>query len=135
MSYALSAALQEAVYQHLRADPGVTAALGTAIHDALPEGPVPGLYLAIGAEEVREWSDKTGGGARHDLTLSVVTDAGGFAEAKAAAAAVSAALEDAWPAMAEGRIVALQFRRARAQREADGRRRIDLIFRALVDED
>ena len=50
MTYAAAAALQEAVFAHLAADPGVTALLAGAIHDALPAGPLPPLYLSLGPE-------------------------------------------------------------------------------------
>jgi hypothetical protein len=65
----------------------------------------------------------------------VVAEAGGFAAAKAAAAAISDALADARPALARGRVVQMDFRRAVARRVGrNARRRIDLRFAALVDE-
>lgn len=136
MSYAVSTALQTAVFQALSADADVTALVGTDIYDALPAGTVPSLYIALGPERASDASDQTGHGARHDFTVSVVTDSAGFASAKAVAAAVSDALVDAPLTLTRGRLVSLRFRRAKAVRVSPGdERRIDLTFRALVDDD
>jgi len=125
MTYGVAAALQAAVYQHLQADAALTALVGGAIYDAVPPGLVAGTYVSLGPEEVREASDKTGHGALHEITVSVVTDAAGFSAAKAVATAVSDALVDA-----------LNFHRARARRVQDAdMRRIDLVFRARVQDD
>ena len=53
MSYAVSAALQEAVFQCLSANAEVQALSGGAIHDAVPSGAVPRTYVALGPEEAR----------------------------------------------------------------------------------
>ena len=134
MSYAAAAALQEAVFAHLAADPAVTAILGGAIHDALPAGPPPPLYLSLGPETVRDRSDGSARGAEHDVTLSIVSDAAGFHLAKTAAAAVCDALADPALPLTRGRLVALHFARASAKRDSGGRRRIDLTFRARLDD-
>lgn len=136
MSYGTAGALQAAVYQLLAADAGVTALVGTAIHDEMPPGPVSGTYISLGEAETRDMSDKTGGIAEHRLGISVISDAEGFAEAQAAAAAVTDALVDAAPTLARGRIVSLGFLKARARRvRASQLRRIDLTFRAIVEDD
>ncbi len=133
MSYAIAPALQKAVYQHLLADAALAALVGTAIHDAAPPGGTVGTYVALGPEQVRERSDKTGHGALHEITISVVSDAAGFSTAKQVAAAISDALVDASLTLERGSLVYLNFHRARARREQDAqRRRIDLIFRARV---
>lgn len=136
MSYASASALQAAVYQYLVADAAVAALVGTAVFDAVPPGPLPPLYLSIGPEDVRDRSDKSGRGAEHDFTVSVVSDAPGFQAAKALAEAVSDALVGADLILSRGQLVDLWFLRARARRvgEAD-QRRIDLWFRARVDID
>ncbi|MDM7970945.1 MAG: DUF3168 domain-containing protein [Paracoccaceae bacterium] len=134
MTYAAAAALQEAVFAHLAADPDVTALLGGAIHDALPAGPLPPLYLSLGPEVARDRSDATAQGAEHEITLSVVADAAGFHLAKAAAAAVCDALLDPDLVLARGRLVGMHFIRATAKRDSGGRRRIDLTFRARLDD-
>ena len=95
MSYGMAAALQEAVFQRLTGDAAVTALAGSAIYDVVPSGSLPALYVTLGQEEVRDASDKTGGGSRHDFTVSVVSDGSGFLAAKTIAAAISDALVDA----------------------------------------
>ncbi len=136
MSYAVAAALQKAVFERLGADPALGALTGGAVHDALPPGPVPGLAVLLGAEDVRERGDGTARGARHDFTVSVVSGGAGFLAAKAAAAAVSDALVDAPLALERGRLVSLTFLRASARAERRGTgRRIDLRFRARTEDD
>ncbi|MYM54159.1 DUF3168 domain-containing protein [Thalassovita mangrovi] len=134
MSYGVTAALQEAVYQRLSGDAGVTALVG-GIYDAIPVGELPEIYLTLGPETARDRSDKTGGGAEHDFTVSVIGDASGFLAAKQAAAAVSDALIDADMALSRGHLVGLWFVKAVAARETSGDgRRIDMRFRARVED-
>lgn len=133
MSYGVSAALQRAVYQRLQADTALTALVGAAVYDAAPPGIVTGTYVSLGPEDVSEKSDMTGRGALHEIIVSVVTDAAGFAAAKEVAATVSDALIDATLILARGHLVYLNFHRARARRVQDADvRRIDLFFRARV---
>ncbi|MCO4848368.1 MAG: DUF3168 domain-containing protein [Yoonia sp.] len=133
MSYGVSAALQEAIFQHLYTDPDVVMAVGTNVFDALPSGTLPPLYVVLGPEVVKDQSDKTGAGALHELVVSVVTDAAGFAQAKVAAAAVSDALIDADLPLSRGALISLQFYKATAARVGTGDiRQINLIFRARV---
>ncbi|MGV6812467.1 MAG: DUF3168 domain-containing protein [Brevirhabdus sp.] len=135
MSYGVSAALQRAVFEALSADADLAAIVGDAIYDAAPEGDLPQSYVTIGREEVRDRSDKTGRGARHDFTVSVVSEAAGFAHAKRAAGAISDALIDAPLTLSRGHLVSLTFLRATARRVGTGRtRRIDLRFRARVED-
>ena len=135
MSYAVSAALQEAVYQHLSGDAALSAIVGSAIYDAIPSGTLPPIYVTLGSETVRDRSDKTGFGANHDFGVSVITGAQGFAQAKQAAAAINDALSDAALILTRGRLVGLRFLKARASRDTgNGTRRIDLIFRARVED-
>ena len=133
MSYGVSAALQAAVFQQLFTDPALGALVGTQIFDALPAGSVPPLYVALGPEKVTDASDQTGGGAVHELTISVVTESAGFSAAKETAAAISDALVDADLTLARGTLVSLRFHKAAAARVGTAdTRRIDLIFRARV---
>lgn len=135
MSYGASAALQTAVFQHLLADPEVSAIVGTDIFDAAPSGTIPPVFVSLGPEEVMARNDKTGTGALHRFTVSVVSDGAGFQSAKTLAGAVSDALHDAAPELSRGRLVRMQFLRARAKRIGDGtRRRIDLVFEARVED-
>lgn len=136
MSYAMAAPLQAAVYQLLSTDAALTALVGGAIHDGLPAGALPETYVSLGAEAVRDRSDREGAGASHRFTVSVISEAQGFAAAKQAAAAICDALEDAAPALDRGRVVGIWFERAQARRtgSAGQIRRIDLKFRARVED-
>lgn len=136
MSYAVTAALQSAVFARLAGDGAVQAAVGGAVYDAVPPDPgLPQTYVAIGPEEARDRSDKTGRGAEHDFTVSVVSRAAGFQPAKVAAAAVSDALVGAEMALSRGRLVEIVFLRARARRLDDAAvRQIDITFRARVED-
>ena len=136
MSYGVSAALQRAVFAQLASDTVLTALVGPAIYDALPTGVLPPLYVVLGTEDVRDASDKTGAGADHAFTVSVVTESAGFATAKETAAAVSDALVDADLILDRGSLVALNFYKAKAARVGTGSvRQINLIFRARVADD
>ena len=121
MSYAVSAALQSAVFAALSADAGVVAAVGDAVYDALPGGTLPSLYVSLGPETVRAEDDKTGGGAEHVLTVWVVTEAPGFASAKVAAGLVCDALHEAPLTLTRGRLVSLRFGRPRLPRSTRAR--------------
>lgn len=134
MSYAVAGALQTAVYQHLLADAAVAALVGTDIYDAIPTGTLPTTYVTLGPELARDKSDMTGAGAQHEFTVSVHTSAAGFGVAKDAAAAICDALVDADLVLSRGHLVALNFYKAQALRESTGERRIDLKFRARVDD-
>ncbi|MBU2993703.1 DUF3168 domain-containing protein [Octadecabacter sp. 1_MG-2023] len=136
MSYGVSAALQTAIYQALVADATLSGLVGTDIYDALPSGVAPSLYVALGPELAKDRSDKTGAGAEHEFTVSVVTDSSGFAVAKTAAAAVSDVLTNADLTLSRGSLVSLNFYRAKAVRVGTAdERRIDLTFRARVQDD
>lgn len=135
MSYAAALALQSAVFARLVADPGVAALVGGHVYDQVPPGPLPPLLVALGPERARDRSDVTGRGSEHDLALTVVTHAAGFATAKQAAAAVCEALRDADLPLARGTLVFLRFLRAQARRTEDGAgREITLVFRARIDD-
>ena len=85
---------------------------------------------------MRDRSDVTGHGAIHRFRVSVVTEASGYAGAKAVAAAISDTLVDADLTLSRGRLVGLWFERATARRSgtAGSARRIDLRFRARVED-
>ncbi|WP_372572927.1 DUF3168 domain-containing protein [Ruegeria jejuensis] len=136
MSYGMAAALQAAVFQHLSADVDISARVGTAIYDALPTGTVPETYIALGPEEARDRSDVNGRGSEHRFTVSVISEAAGFAAAKELAGLIGDALDDAPLALGRGRLVGLWFERAVARRTGSGGavRRIDLRFRARVED-
>lgn len=132
MSYGVAAALQAAIYACLTSAPALA---GVPVVDAIPSGGGTGTFVLIGPEEVIDQSDKTGGGAEHRLTVAVISDAAGFLAAKDVAVAVSDALVDAPLALSRGHLVGLRFLRAKAVRlDAGGARRIDLSFRARVED-
>ncbi len=135
MSCAMSGPLQAAVYQLLAADAALAAVVGGAIYDGLPAGPLPETYVNLGPEVVRDRSDREGAGALHRFTISVISEAQGFAAAKAAAA-IGDVLVDAVPSLSRGRVVGIWFERAQARRtgSAGQIRRIDLNFRARVED-
>ena len=132
MSYAATAALQSAVYGALVANTEVNTLTGGAIYDALPPGAVPPIYVRLGAERVRDASDKTGAGAVHDFPVTVVADSAGYHVGKQIAAAISDALVDADLTLSRGALTALRFLRARARR-VDDTREIEVWFRARID--
>lgn len=135
MSYAVSAALQVAVYQLLSTDVTLSGLVGGAIFDAAPTGTVPALYVSLGPEDVADASDQTGHGARHDFTVSVVADSAGFLTAKQVAVVISDLLTEATLSLDRGSLVGLYFLSAKARRVQDSDvRRIDLKFRARVED-
>ncbi len=137
MSYRGTAALQAAVYRVLREDAALQGLVGDAIYDAMPVAAPAGPYVALGPEEVRDAGDVTAACALHDFVVSVLSGsdaAGGFGAVKAAAVAVSEALETVAIALDRGRLAGLWFLRARARRVENGAgRRVDLTFRARID--
>lgn len=132
MSYMATAALQEAVFSALMADATVDTLSSGAIYDALPPGPVPSLYVSLGAERVKDASDKSGRAAVHDFSITIVTDSAGFYQAKALAAAISDVLDGADLALARGSLTSMNFSRARARRVGE-KREIEVWFRAFID--
>lgn len=133
MSFALSGPLQSAVYTSLILDETLGALVGDAIYDALPAGELPPIYVQLGAEGVRDASDGSGGGAVHSLTISVVSQEPGFADAKRAAAAICERLQDADLTLSRGRLISLGFERGSAKFiKAAQVRQIDMRFRARV---
>jgi hypothetical protein len=136
MSYALSSALQSAVYQALVDDAALYALVGDAIYDALPAGALPSIYVSLGAETVVDASDATGVGAVHHFNVSVVSDTPAFAAVKVAAGAVSDVLHDADLILSRGRLVLMTFERATAARiDGASGRQIDLRFKARVEDE
>jgi Protein of unknown function (DUF3168) len=136
MSYGVSGALQSAVFQQLVADAALGALVSGQVFDAAPPGVAPPLYVSLGPEKVADRSDQSSQGATHDFTVSVVSDSAGFLAAKEVAALVSDLLSGASLSLTRGVLVALMFRTAKARRVQQGDvRRIDLTFRALVEDD
>lgn len=136
MSYAMSGALQAAVFEALANDAALSALVGSDIYDAVPTGTVPETYVSLGRERVRDASDQGASGALHRIEISVITTQPGFTAAKTIAGAISDRLHDADLPLSRGRLIFLRFERAEARRiEANAGREIILRFRARVDED
>lgn len=136
MSYAMSGALQAAIYEALLDDSTLGGLIGRHVYDAVPTGNLPETYVSLGAEQVRDASDQTGDGALHTVEISIFTAQSGFAGAKAVAAAISDALHDADLTLSRGRLVFLKFQRAEARRiDANANRAIRMRFRARVDDE
>lgn len=135
MTYAVSGALQGAVFTALTGDATLAGLVGTDIFDVAPGGTLPVTYVVIGEEDVRDRSDASSGGAQHDFTVGIYSSAAGFSAAKDVAAAVCDVLVDASLSLSRGTLVCLRFLRAKAQRgKAPDIRQIDLKFRARVDD-
>jgi len=138
MSYMGAIALQGAVYEQLRTDPAVAALVGDAVYDAMPATAPAGTYVSLGPEVVKGAGDMTARAASHDFVVSILSgtdeETAGFHSVKAAAAAVTDALERADLPLGVGRLTGLWFLRATALRADTGSgRRVDLTFRAFVD--
>ena len=137
MSYLFAAGLQAKVYERLAGDAALAELVGTAIHDApLKPGPEGAArdYVTLGEETVRANDTKTSTGALHDFTVTVHSARDGFDTAKRIAAAVCASLVDAPLVLDPGRLVALRFLRAGAERgPSPEKRKISMRFRAVVD--
>lgn len=136
MSYGVSAALQTSIYERLTSDLALATLLGDAVYDAVPPGTPAGTFVLLGPEEVTDKSDASGRGAEHQIRISVVSAAAGFAQAKQVAGAVSDALLGAPLALDRGRVVGIWFQKASAAKPAGGgsARRIDLSFRVRVED-
>ncbi len=137
MSMELSGALQGAIYTALSGDATLSALVGSEIYDApipagsaLPAGP----FVTFGEEVVKPFDTVTSRGGRHEFAVSVHSQASGFAEAKAVAAAIGNILVDAALPLSGGHLVALRFVKAQAKRGvAPELRRIDMRFLAVVE--
>ncbi|MFN3274903.1 MAG: DUF3168 domain-containing protein [Paracoccus sp. (in: a-proteobacteria)] len=137
MSYGASAALQAAVYLHLRDDAALAGLVGDAIFDAMPVAAPAGVFVTLGPEDVRNAGDVSAGGSRHDFVVSVLSgndQAVGFAMVKQVAARVADLLDEGQLTLSRGRLAGMWFLRAVARRMDNGAaRQVDLTFRARVD--
>ncbi|MEM8870625.1 MAG: DUF3168 domain-containing protein [Pseudomonadota bacterium] len=138
MTYALSEALQTAVYARLTQDVPLMDLVGQDIYDApQPMAPadVPALHVTLGEERVSDGSTKTSVGAVHDFTVTVHARTEGFSRPKAAAAAVCEALLPADLTLSRGHLVDLRLLFARADRgRANAPRRVEMRFRAVLED-
>lgn len=137
MSYAAAVALQGAVYQQLQNDVALAAIVGDAVFDAMPVDAPSGVFVSLGPEEAKDAGDMTAPGSQHDFVVSVLSgtdESAGFGAVKAAAVAVTEALEQGGLMLDVGHLAGLWFLRAKARRVENGAaRRVDLTFRARID--
>lgn len=138
MTYAMSEALQTAVYQRLTTDPALMDLVGQDIYDAAPPvaaADAPDLHVTLGEERVRDGSTKTSSGAVHDFTVTVHARTEGFSRPKAAAAAVCEALLPGGLTLSRGHLVDLRLLSVRAERGRINRpRRVEMRFRAVLED-
>ncbi len=137
MNYAAAVALQGAVYQQLQNDVALAAIVGDAVFDAMPVDAPSGVFVSLGPEEAKDAGDMTAPGSQHDFVVSVLSgtdESAGFGAVKAAAVAVTEALEQGGLMLDVGHLAGLWFLRAKARRVENGAaRRVDLTFRARID--
>ncbi len=137
MTYRASFALQEAVYAALTGSATLATLVGDRIYDAPPHAEAAdasaGVFVTLGDERVSDWSAQGLSGAIHDFEVTVHGTDEGFAAAKVAAEAVSAAVLGPLPALSQGRVATADFRGARARRERTGGRAIELRFRFRIE--
>jgi len=137
MSYAMSAALQVAVFNALSTNAAL-GALVEGIYDAPPDstGTVPvGSYITLGDEEAKDRSSASHKGTTLDFEVNIHSDFAGFSAAKAIAAEVVDTLAWADLGLTRGRLVVLRFLKSRTRRgAAPETRRIALVFRAILDD-
>ena len=139
MTYALAWPLQEGLYSLLTTDPGCTAQLGGRVYETPPPfGPdaaAEGVYLTLGDEEARDWSTSSDQGSEHFVRLDIHAARQSYAEAKAAAAAVSDAVLAGTLSMTRGRLISARFVDAKTDRDEAGQlRRIELRFRQVLED-
>lgn len=134
MSYAISTALQAAVFTALSGDVTLAGLIGTAIYDA-PPVVVDSTYILLGEDEAKDRSSGSHKGVTLDLEVNVISDIAGFSTAKTVAAAICDVLIDADLPLSRGALVNLKFLKSRARRGASPeQRRIALVFRAILDD-
>ncbi len=137
MSFSRSAALQEAVFAALTGSATLAALVGDAIHDAPRHADAPkgasGPHVTLGEERVEPWTAQALEGAVHDLEIAVHAPEGGFAAAKRIGAAVTTALLEDLPPLAQGRVATSGFLGARTRRVKGGGRGLDLRFRFRIE--
>lgn len=134
MSFVHSSALQTAIFSTLSADVALAALVGNHIYDAVPNGELVPNYVLLGEEKALNRGDYMGKASRHDVTISVVSNANGFSDAKLIASKISEILDENPIVLSAGNMRRIQFRSARARRNFGAmERRIDLVFRALID--
>ncbi len=134
MSYAMSSALQGAVFNALSSDVAVVALVGSAVYDAPPVSPAS-TYVLLGEDEAKDRSSGSHKGVTLDFEINIYSDIPGFDIAKQVAGAVCDVLIDADLTLTRGSLVNMKFLKSRARRGVSPeQRRITLVFRAILDD-
>jgi hypothetical protein len=131
------ATLGAAISAALSADPALSLIIAGRIYDAAPPA-ATAPYLVIGRHEIRPLGGTAPAGSAEAqeivLTLSILSQAEGLAEARSAAAAVRAVLHNARLTLDGWRLVQLRVVFVDVYRGADGRTALGLVrLRAAVE--
>ena len=127
-------ALRAAIYDALRTDTGLGAALGGhRVHDEVPAN-AAFPYVTLGDARIVDVSTDDGAVQEHQLTLHAWSRQGGHKEAHVITGALLQALDDAPLTPVGHRLVNLRFAIADIRREADGRTYHAVVrFRAITE--
>jgi hypothetical protein len=122
-----SLALQIAIFEALRTDAGVLAALGgPRVYDHVPRK-TDYPYLTFAQTTVQDWSTGADEGDEHIITLHVWSRAESRTQLQEIIAAVRAALHDRDLPLIGHRLINLRYQSAETRREPDGER-----FRGII---
>lgn len=127
-------ALRRAIRARLVADASLLSALGGAkIYDEAPRG-AEAPYLLFAETRLRDWSTSGSKGAEQLITLSVISNQRGAAEAIDIGETVLALLDDAPLTLDGHHLVSISHQTSETRREHNGRfARLDLRFRATTE--
>lgn len=130
-------ALSAAIFAALSADPALSLIIAGRIFDAAPPA-ATAPYLVIGRHEIRPLGGTAPAGSAEAqeivMTLSLLSQAEGLAEARSAAAATRAVLHNARLVLDSWRLIVLRVVFVDVYRGADGRTALGLVrLRAAVE--
>ena len=126
-------ALRAAIRAICAGDGALAELMDPTIHDEAPRGDPP-VYATFGDVSLRDSSTSTESGHEQDFEILVWAKPGSAASGLAASDRIATLLDDASPALAGHRLVALSARAMEAERDAASRStRIALNLRALTE--
>ncbi len=127
-------ALQQSVYQRLRANTGLTGMLGGEdIFDDVPRS-ASFPYLTLGQSMVRDWSAGGDDGHEHILTLHVWSRANGRKEVYEIMGVLKDVLHDQHVSLVDHQLVNLRHEFSEARRDPDGETYHGIVrFRAITE--
>lgn len=125
--------LQKAVYAALAADAPLTALIGTALHDHVPQN-AAFPFAVIDQTQLRDWSTGTERGSEHVLMLHVWSRYDGKREAYAIADAMREVLDGAELTLDDNRLITLAHQFSDLKRDPDGETYHGVLrFRAVTE--